>query len=371
MPNTVSAATVVLAAIRARVAALHAALEPGSGPGAPGTPPTVGDADDAGGDTGGIGDIGLAEDGTEVGVDGGGGGADGGSSVTVPAAEDETPDALVLEAGDGEPEEPDVERLAEALADLEAVVTGFAPLIEGGELPALRAELAWARSTVEEARALDGTVEVLEELVEDLDPTLRQGPVEARVGIVVAARTAERRDAVAAMLDQPEWTSLLAHADRLVLSAPIGGGKPKHAERVLTRALADADAAAHEAAASAVDAGTGHVADAELGPVATAAYTVATTARVTRGTLGKQARRLADAAEALAGAVEDRRRSEAVAHWLVDLGDLAHRAGEPSFTYGVLHAEARARRAAADEALAAAVAAYARPKLRKGLAHTA
>ncbi len=342
MPKTVTASTLVLAAIRERVAALHAAVEPGTDP-----TPVLDDTD-----------------GPQV-------EEDGGTSVTVPAAEDETPDDGPEDrsAGPGGSDGPDVERLAEALTDLEAVVTGFASLIEGGELPALRAELAWARSTVEEARALDGTVDVLEELVEDLDPTLRQGPVGARVGIVVASRTAERRDAVASMLAQPEWTSLLAHADQLVLTAPIGGHKPKHTARVLARALAEADAAAREAADVAVTEaqGSDRAGEPRLAPVAVAAHTVATTARVVRGALGKQARKLADAADALAGALEERRRSEAVAHWLVDLADLAHRAGEPSFSYGVLHAEARARRVAADEALAAAVTAYTKPKLHKWL----
>jgi hypothetical protein len=352
--KTVTASTLVLAALRERVAALHAAVEPG-------TDPTPG--------------LDEAEVGTGTFDEGSGdtdSGADGGSSVTVPAAADELPDDEPG-LGSGGSDGPDVERLAEALADLDAVVTGFAPLIEGGELAALRAELAWARSTVEEAHALDGTIDVLEELVEDLDPTLRQGPVEARVGIVVASRAAERRDAVTSMLAQPEWTSLLAHADQLVLTAPIAGGKPKHATRVLTRALADADAAAREAADAAVAeaAGSDRAGEPHLGPVATAAHTVATIAKVTRGALGKQARKLADAADALAGALEDRRRSEAVAHWLVDLADLAHRAGEPSFTYGVLHAEARARRGAADEALAAAVTAYTKPKLHKWLADAA
>ncbi len=355
MPKTVTASTLVLAAIRERVAALHAAVEPDADP-AP-----VLDETETGSDTG------------DEGTGGPDFGADGGSSVTVPAAEDETPDDDGPVLGAGGSDGPDVERLAETLADLDAVVTGFASLIQGGELPALRAELAWARSTVEEARALDGTIDVLEELVEDLDPTLRQGPVEARVGIVVASRTAERRDAVASMLAQPEWTSLLAHADQLVLTAPIGGGKPKHATRVLARALADADAAAREAADAAVAeaAGSDRASEPHLGAVATAAHTVATTAQVTRGALGKQARKLAEAADALAAALEERRRSEAVAHWLVDLADLAHRAGEPSFTYGVLHAEARARRTAADEALAAAVTAYTKPKLHKWLADAA
>ncbi|MEJ2889522.1 CHAD domain-containing protein [Actinomycetospora aeridis] len=341
-----SASTLVLAAIRERVAALHAAVEPGSDDVSTPEGVSAPEGDDPPSDFG----------------------ADGGSSVTVPAAEDETPDdEPVLDTGDADG--PDVERLAEALADLEAVVTGFAPLIEGGELPALRAELAWARSTVEEARALDGTVEVLEELLEDLDPTLRQGPVEARVGIVVAARTSERRDAVTAMLVQPEWTSLLAHADQLVLTAPISGRKPKRTVRVLARALADADAAAREAAGAAVVEGQSpDRAGAQLSPIATAAHTVATTARVSRPVLGKQARKLADAAAALAGTVEERRRSESVTHWLVDLADLAHRAGEPSFTYGVLHAEAEARRAAADEALGLAVTAYSRSKLHQWLA---
>jgi hypothetical protein len=352
VPKTVTASTLVLAAIRERVAALHAAVEPDTDP-TPGLDDEVGPAEQDDGEPGS--------------------GADGGSSVTIPAAQDEVPDDDGPDLGTAGPDGsdgPDVERLAEALADLDAVVAGFASLIESGELAALRAELAWARSTVEEARALDGTIDVLEELVEDLDPTLRQGPVEARVGIVVAARSGERRDAVASMLAQPEWTSLLAHADQLVLTAPIAGGKAKHATRVLARALADADAAAREAADAAVAEarGSDRASDPHLGAVATAAHTVATTAQVTRGALGKQARRLAEAADALAAALEERRRSEAVAHWLVDLADLAHRAGEPSFTYGVLHAEARARRAAADEALAAAVTAYTKPKLHKWLA---
>lgn len=346
VPKTVTASTLVLAAIRERVAALHAAAEPESDPAR-----TFEDTA-----------VGTSETGSEDESD-----EDAGTSVTVSAAADETPDDDV--PGATEPDGLDLERLADALADLDAVVTGFASLIEGPQIDSLRAELAWARSTVEETRALDGTVDVLEELVEDLDPTLRQGPVEARVGIVVASRTAESSDAVNAMLAQPEWTSLLSHADQLVLTAPIAGGKPKHATKVLARALADADAAAREAADAAVAEAQGseRAAEPALAAVATAASTVATTARVTRGVLGKQARKLAEAADALAGALDERRKSEAVAHWLVDLGDLAHRAGEPSFTYGVLHAEARARRAAADEALAAAVTAYTKPKLHKWL----
>jgi hypothetical protein len=346
VPKTVTASTLVLAAIRERVAALHAAVDPDTDP-----VPTLE-----------YSAVGTPETGSEDASD-----EDGGTSVTVPAADDETPDDYLPRAS--EPDGLDVERLADALADLDAVVSGFASLIEGSQIGALRAELAWARSTVEETRALDGTVDVLEELVEDLDPTLRQGPVEARVGIVVASRTAERNDAVNSMLAQPEWTSLLAHADQLVLTAPIAGGKPKHATKVLARALADADAAAREAADAAVAEaqGSDRAAEPALGAVAAAASTVATTARVTRGVLGKQARKLADAADALAGSLDERRRSEAVAHWLVDLADLAHRAGEPSFTYGVLHAEARARRTAADEALAAAVTAYTKPKLHKWL----
>ncbi|MDD7939113.1 hypothetical protein PHK61_11875 [Actinomycetospora lutea] len=348
MSNTVSASTLVLAAIRERVAALHTATEPESAPAVDDVP--AGTGSEAGSDLG----------------------ADGGSSVTVPAAEDETPDDEPVRAAGGPdgPGGPDVERLAEALADLDAVLTGFASLIEGGELPALRAELSWARSTVEEARALDGTIELLEDLVEDLDPSLRQGPVEARIGIVVTARAAERRDAVTAMLARPEWTSLVAHADQLVLTAPISGRKPKNAPRVLARALADADAAAREAAAAAVPdtEGADRAGATRLDPVAAAAHTVAATARVARGVLGKQARRLGDAAAALATTTEECRRSGSVTHWLVDLADLAHRAGEPSFSYGVLHAEATARREAADEALAGAVTAYTRPKLRKWLA---
>lgn len=364
MSNSVSASTLVLAAIRERVAALHAVTEPETAP--PADPDTDTDPDTAGDPADTPVDTDTPVDG-DTDTDEG-----GGSSVTVPAAENETPDdEPVLVPGATTGDDPDVERLAEALADLEAVVSGFAPLIEGDGLPTLRAELAWARSTVEEVRALDGTIDVLEDLIEDLDPALVQGPVEARVGIVVAARTSERRDAVAAMLTQPEWSSLLAHADQLVLTAPIRGRKPKNAGRDLARALADADTAAREAAEAAVadTDGSGHVAVPQLGALATTAHTVATTARVARGVLGKQARKLGDAAAALATTTEERRRSESVAHWLVDLADLAHRAGEPSFTYGVLHAEVTARREAADEALAGAVSAYTRPKLRKWLAN--
>ncbi|MEJ2869371.1 hypothetical protein WCD74_16460 [Actinomycetospora sp. OC33-EN08] len=353
-----TASTLVLAALRERVAALHAAVELDTDE----PVPSLAD-DEVTGDTGNSGDSGDAPSDD----------ADGGTSVTVPAMPDEVPnedddsdddsDESVVAAG------IDVEGLAEVLADLDAVTAGFASLIEGPDVTALRAELAWARAIVDEAHGLEGTVDVLSELVEDLDPTLRLGPVRERLRLVVTGRSEERRDAVTAMLAQPEWASLMEHADRLVLTAPIAGTKPKNTEKVLAKALADADAAAREAA----DAAVAQARDADLaggpqlGPVISAATTVATTARAVRPVLGKQARRLADAAEALAGALDERRRAESAAHWLVDLADLAHRAGEPSFTYGVLHTEARARRERADEALAKAVTAYTKPKLHKGL----
>jgi hypothetical protein len=339
--SSVTASTLVLAALRERVAALHAAVEFETD-----EPVAAAAADDE--------DTASVED-------------DGGSSVTVPAAPEEVPDAddddddSVVAAG------VDVEGLAEVLSDLDAVVAGFAPLIEGTDITALRAELAWARAIVDEAHGLEETVDVLEELLGGLDPSLRLGPVEQRLRLVVSARTTERRDAVATMLTQPEWTSLVEHADRLVLTAPIAGTKPKHTAKVLARTLTTADEAARQAAdAAVVEArGSDRAGDPQLAPVIAAATTVATTARVTQPVLGKDARKLARAADALAAALVERRRSEAAAHWLVDLADLAHRAGEPSFTYGVLHVGARTRREQADEALAAAVTAYTKPKLHK------
>lgn len=348
---SVTASTLVLAALRERVAALHAAVEFETDE----PVPSLDTDSDADSDTDSEGEADAAS-------------GDGGTSVTVPAAPDEVPDTdddedddSVVAAG------VDVEGLAEVLADLDAVVAGFSPLIEGADVTALRAELAWARAIVDEAHGLEDTVDVLEELLGGLDPSLRLGPVEQRLRLVVSARTAERRDAVATMLTQPEWTSLLEHADRLVLTAPIAGTKPKQTAKVLARALTTADESARQAADAAVSEarGSDRAGDPQLAPVITAATTVAATARVTQPVLGKDARKLGRAAEALAGALVERRRSEAAAHWLVDLADLAHRAGEPSFTYGVLHVGARTRREAADEALAAAATAYTKPKLHK------
>ncbi|GAA4825218.1 hypothetical protein GCM10023201_09500 [Actinomycetospora corticicola] len=356
---SVTASTLVLAAIRERVAALHAAVEFESDE----PVPSVDDAE--------VVDAEVADS------DAGDEDEDGGTSVTVSAAPSEVPDAD--DADDAEDLEDDdeddsvvaagidVEGLAEVLADLDAVVSGFAPLIEGPDVTALRAELAWARSIVDEAHGLEETVGVLEDLLGGLDPSLRLGPVEQRLRLVVSERTTERRDAVATMLTQPEWASLVEHADRLVLTAPIAGTKPKQTAAVLARTLTTADEAARQAADAAVTEarGSDRAGDPQLAPVITAASTVATTARVTQPVLGKDARKLARAADALATALVERRRSESAAHWLVDLADLAHRAGEPSFTYGVLHVGARTRRQQADEALAAAVTAYTKPKLHK------
>ena len=221
--------------------------------------------------------------------------------MTLPAAPDEVPDddedESVAAAG------MDVEGLAEVLADLDAVVSGFAPLIEGPDVAALRPELAWARAIVDEAHGLEGTVDVLSELLSDLDPSLRLGPVEQRLQLVVNARSAERRDEVESMLAQPEWANLLEHADRLVLTAPIAGtksqerregarpgprrrrlGRPRGRRRRGRRGAAGPTAPAPRSSR----------------PVISAATTVAVTARVTKPVLGKQARKLADAAEAMA-----------------------------------------------------------------------
>ncbi len=354
---SVTASTLVLAAIRERVAALHAAVEFETDE----PVPSVDDVE--------VADTEVADSDTEAGDEA------GGTSVTVPAAPSEVPDADDADDDVADDDEDDsvvaagidVEGLAEVLADLDAVVSGFAPLIEGPDVTALRAELAWARSIVDEAHGLEETVGVLEDLLGGLDPSLRLGPVEQRLRLVVSERTTERRDAVATMLTQPEWASLVEHADRLVLTAPIAGTKPKQTAAVLARTLRTADESARQAADAAVAEarGSDRAGDPQLAPVITAASTVATTARVTQPVLGKDARKLARAAEALAAALVERRRSESAAHWLVDLADLAHRAGEPSFTYGVLHVGARTRRQQADEALAAAVTAYTKPKLHK------
>lgn len=336
MASKVDAATIVVAALREQVAALHTAADPtrGTDPADPLAP------EDKAGDS---------DSGTDSGV----------TSIDARATDVE---------GEVAPGGAD-QRLAlrDAAAGLDALLVGLGPVLDAAATDPLHTELTWVRETLDPLVAADAAGEFVDDLLDELDPTLVVGPITARLSLAERERERGAAPVLADLLASSRWAELVERADRLVIDAPLVGKADKGAKSVLTRLLAEQDREMAAALSDLDDADDPVTRGAERDRVVTAGTRVSELAEVTRVVHGKHARSLAEATRAVVEAADDYATATAGGRLVVDLADRAHRAGEPGFSYGRLHATADLRREDALDDLAHAEKKWAKPKRHKWL----
>jgi CHAD domain-containing protein len=225
----------------------------------------------------------------------------------------------------------------------------FRPLFEPGSVEPLRAELKWLGEVLGRARDAEVIRDRLRADAAAQPAELLVGPVLRRIDLELRREHKEAHGAVVATLDDGRYLELVTALEAFVADPPLteraaNAPKPEAASLVrrsfrrVERAAAAVDAADAESGDS-----VGH--DHPLHEVRKAAKRARYAAESVRPVVGKPAKQLARALEAVQETLGDHQDSVVERVWLRDLGMRAHLAGENGWTFGRLHglAEARAR----------------------------
>jgi CHAD domain-containing protein len=243
--------------------------------------------------------------------------------------------------------EDSVHKMRVATRRLRSALATFRPLFAEGSVEPLRAELKWLGEVLGRARDAEVMRRRLREDAGDQPAELVVGPVLRRIDLELKAEFREAHRGVVEALDGERYLALVAALEAFVADPPYAerAARPAADEvaklvRKSYRRVERAAAVVDEDETASGDA-VGH--DHPLHEVRKAAKRARYAAESVGPVVGKPAKRLADALEAIQETLGDHQDSVVERVWLRDLGMRAHLAGENAWTFGRLHGLAEAR----------------------------
>ncbi|RBM23637.1 CYTH and CHAD domain-containing protein [Streptomyces sp. PT12] len=206
-------------------------------------------------------------------------------------------------------------------------------------------ELGWLAAGLGVERDREVVAERLAARLGELPPDLRVGPVARRLDAHFSPGRA--RGAVAALLDEERYLALLDALDALLAAPPLRKGAAKPARTALARSVARERERLDARVEAALAAPEGAERDAALHRARKAAKRARYAAETARSARRKAAERERVAFRRVQRVLGDHQDSVLAREALMAIAGEAHAAGEPSFSYGVMHARetelARAR----------------------------
>lgn len=213
----------------------------------------------------------------------------------------------------------------------------------------LGAELAWLAGELGIDRDQEVLTQRLTARLDELPRALRLGPVRGRLVTFSHARRRGSRRRLLAVLDGARHLALLEALDALLAHPPLRAAAARPPEAVVARAVRRDHERLARHVGEALAARPGPERDLALHEARKCAKRVRYAAESARPVFGGAAKRFAARIAELQEVLGEHQDSVLTRAALRDLARQAHAAGEPSFTYGVLH-EREAGRAAEAEA---------------------
>ncbi|HEX6755914.1 MAG TPA: CYTH and CHAD domain-containing protein [Mycobacteriales bacterium] len=273
-------------------------------------------------------------------------------------------------------DEPDaVHKMRVATRRARSTLKTFRPLWDRAEADRLRGELKWLAEVLGGVRDAEVLAARLKAALDQEPPELVLGPVAARLVEQLRGASARHRRTLIAALDGPRYATLLDDLDAL-LRAPVTERGAQPAEDVLRtrvrRVLREVDQligaairARHRPAGSTAQPLPGvPEPDEALHEARKAAKRARYAAEAAGPVSGKPARAVAAAMEQVQELLGGHQDSVVTRSLLRDAALAAHKAGEPTFTYGRLHAAQEHSTTSVDADLTAARKAYRTKKIR-------
>lgn len=250
---------------------------------------------------------------------------------------------------------------------LRSTLKSFRAVLDTGVTDPPAEELKWLGAELAADRDREVLTERLRQRVAELPEQLVVGPVPARLEIWSVRSAARTREQLAAALDSERYLALLDALDALLADPPLRPDAARPAALVLPGALLRDWRRLADRVQPAMAAPPGRERDVGLHEARKAAKRARYSAEVAEPVLGKPAKRFRREMRAIQDLLGEHQDSVVARTTLRGLAADADAAGEPSFSYGVLHQVEQARAAAAERELPRLWHRASRPKLRRRL----
>lgn len=227
---------------------------------------------------------------------------------------------------------------------MRSALAAYRPLVDTEVTEPVREELRWLGHALSDTRDAVVARELLLEAIDAEPADLVHGPVRDRVTSTYEDRAREGMAAAAAVLDSERYLRLLDALHDLVTDPPVsldGDASDRALAKRLRKQVQRLSARLDDVR----EAGSEEERELAWHEARKAAKRLRYAAEVARPALGKPARRLGKQAKEVTQVLGERQDTVVVREHLRRLADDAQEAGEPTFTYGLLHARQQAREA--------------------------
>ncbi|WP_329177058.1 CYTH and CHAD domain-containing protein [Streptomyces decoyicus] len=198
-------------------------------------------------------------------------------------------------------------------------------------------ELKWLAAELGVDRDREVLTARLRKALADVPPTLRLGPVDARLRIWSERRRAGSRKEVLAVLDGPRYLSLLKTLHALLEEPPLRPAAARPAPQLVSKAVLKDYRRLARRVEAALAAPAGRERDEALHGARKAAKRTRYAAEASRPALGRPAKKFAKRIKRVQQLLGDHQDSVVARGALRELATQAHQAGEGGFTFGLLH----------------------------------
>ncbi|MBL8929685.1 MAG: CYTH and CHAD domain-containing protein [Kineosporiaceae bacterium] len=247
-----------------------------------------------------------------------------------------------------------VHQMRVASRRLRSALATFRPLFDRSVTDPIRVELQWIGAELGSARDVEVIRDHLVQAVTAEPAALQHGPVVKRIRSTMAARYKQAHTHGVAQLSSERYYALLDSLDALVATPPLaedaGGREVEYLLKLVRRTWKRIEDL-HDQLELTDDR---HERDVHLHEVRKAAKRARYAGEALAPTFGKSASDYASAMSSIQSSLGDHQDSVVIREELVALAEAALAAGEPTFTYGRLHALEQVRGAETEEAFAAA-----------------
>ncbi len=230
-----------------------------------------------------------------------------------------------------------VHQMRVASRRLRSILATYRPLLDRSLSDPLRAELKWLGGELGAARDAEVVREHLLGQVQALAEEQVQGPVAERVGAELGAQLEQAQQHAVATLGEPRYFTLLDDLDSFLARPPLTEQAQEAPGQAAYPAVAHAVRRVRRAVRAAGSAQQPAERDLLMHEVRKAAKRARYAAESLKPVAGAPADDLADQMEAVQEVLGEHQDAVVVRGVLLDLARAGEQAGEPTFSYGVLH----------------------------------
>ncbi|MFF9501970.1 CHAD domain-containing protein [Streptomyces sp. NPDC014656] len=260
-----------------------------------------------------------------------------------------------------------VHQMRVACRRLRSAFKSYRKILDRDVTDPVGAELKWLAGELGHARDQEVLEARLSDALDALPREQRHGPARGRLRTWSNARTRDARRRALDALDSPRHLALLDALDGLLADPPLRPGARKKAAKALPKAVRRDHGRLAERMGPALALDPGHDRDVALHEARKAAKRARYAADAAVPTLGKPAKRFSKRVKAVQSLLGDHQDTVVARGALRDLATDAENAGEPSFTWGVLHARQEAAAAAGERELPGVWERAGAPEIRAAL----